>query len=502
MPHAIFDIQLQQPAIFSLQSGSAGTPQGLDYIPGATLLGHVAARLYAHLDSTQAWTVFHSGKVRFGDALPLAGNHESYPIPISWHTNKGALASESGRLLADQVFDAARILPATGLQLAQLRHGYVTADGRWLNPTRFQTLKTAIDPSSGHAADGQLFGYEALASDQSFRATLSADEEVPAELWQQVIDALHGQVRLGRSRSAQFGLATLLQRPSSDLTDPACAGNELTLWLLSDLALEMAGQPCLQPHPALLGLPTGSQWLAESSFLRQRSYSPYNAYRRHYDSQRQVISRGSVLRYRLPLPLPTVDLVRLQRGIGLHIECGLGQLLVNPPLLMQAHPIFPATTVSDEETKPAVLAKLASSPLIEALKARTQRLSGHDVELQARELLARYQEKQQQALRYDPFAQPPERSQWGRLKQLASDLRQQPSKLATALFDENSGLLRGRSGWELRFGVGPDDTLAQWLQNELGRSSTPLPVLVGQLASLALHEGLAAPGAGEPGAHA
>lgn len=499
MPRANLDIQLLQPAIFTLQSGSAGIPQGLDYTPGATLLGHVAARLYAGLDAEQAWAVFHSGKVRFGDALPLHGDQPGYPMPLAWHVNKGESANADGRLLSTQVFDAAQVDQHEGRQPAQLRHGYVTADGHWLNPARQHTLKTAIDPDNGRAADGQLFGYETLAAGQTFRADISADDDIDGALWQTVLDALQGTARLGRSRSAQFGKVEMTARPADAVSAPDDAGEQLTLWLLADLALERAGQPCTQPHPDLLGLPEGSQWLPNASFLRQRSYSPYNAYRRHHDPQRQVISRGSVLRYRLPAALSAAQRQRLQQGLGLHVECGLGQAWVNPPLLAKPQPEF---ATAQAQAAPVVQRAAKGSLFTAALQARLQRMGGQPSEQRARELLGHYEYLVQQALRYDSAAVPPGRSQWGRLKQRASDLRQQPDKLATELFNKDNGILRERSGWELRFGTGNDETLGRWLQNALRDSDTPLPDIVGQLAALKLHDSPAATQAHTQGASA
>ena len=70
MQQATFDITLQQHLIISQQAATAGAHHSHDYIPGSVLLGLAASRLYAQLDEDAAWTLFHSGLVRFGDALP------------------------------------------------------------------------------------------------------------------------------------------------------------------------------------------------------------------------------------------------------------------------------------------------------------------------------------------------------------------------------------------------------------------------------------------------
>lgn len=486
MRSAHFDIQLQQPAIFTLQSGSAGTPRGLDFIPGATLLGHVAARLYARLGANDAWMVFHSGKVRFGDALPVVAGEPGHPMPLSWHADKGARIRRDGCLVPEMVYDAA-FADRTDRQPVQLRSGYVSRGGRVIDPARVQTLKTAIDAETGQAAESQLFGYEALDAGQSFRGAVSADDDVPDALWRQVQAAVQGSAWLGRSRSAQFGEALISPVPLPDDPPPANAGTSLTLWLQSDLALEQDGQPCLQPHPALLGLPPRTEWLVAKSFLRSRSYSPYNAYRRHYDRQRQVITRGSVLRYELSDALPADALVQLQRGLGLHVEAGLGSAWVNPPLLVDAHPVFTAAPAETVAPANPGAAPEAASPFIHALRGRRARLSGQSTEDAARALLARFVERLRAAMRYNSLVEPPGRSQWGRLKQVASDLRHDRAKLAAALGDEKKGILRARSGWDLRFGTAPDDVLGKWLWTELDRTGGNLAEVLGQLATTALH---------------
>lgn len=489
MPIATLDITLLQPVVISSQSGSAGSHQGLDFIPGATLLGHAAANLYAGLSADDAWTVFHSGKIRFGDALPLVADELALPMPLSWHIVKGDAATADGRLPPGAVFDPALAAAPGNRQPAQLRSGYVTASGRLVLPARLKSAKTAIDASTGRAAESQLFGYEALAPGQAFRAVLSADDAVPQALWQKLVEAVSGRARLGRSRSAQYGEVQIRCTPSSASAAPPSAGSRLTLWLLSDLALESAGQPCLLPDPGLLGLPPGSRWLPEESFLRQRRYSPYNAYRRHYDCERQVISRGSVLRYELAEALDEASLQGLTLGLGAHLESGLGQVVVNPDALAQAHPRFQeAGTVQQASTRPPA-AQVKPTAFISALRARHQRNHGGSAEDDARTLHKRYRDLIGQALRFDPFAQPPGRSQWGRMKQLASDLRQDPAALFKALFDDASGAARPRknTGWEVRYGVAEGDTLSAWLRDELDSRQVALPALLGHLAALELH---------------
>lgn len=494
MHHATFDIQLEQPLIISQQAASAGAHQSLDYLPGSTLLGLVASRLYAALTSDEAWMVFHSGLVRFGDALPLVNDQAGLPVPLCWHTYKGEIAHSNQYLLADNVFDPSLADSDRTRQPVQMRGGYATPSGQLIHPKRQQTLKTAIDRATGMAAESQLFGYEALAAGQHFRCSVSADANVPVALWQRVQQALQGKASLGRSRSAQFGRVSIAA--NSRATNAYLAGEatstRLTLWLLSDLLLEEQGQPCLTPLPNLLNLPEGSRWLSESSFLRSRRYSSYNAYRRHYDCERQVISGGSVLRFELPRPLTATEIETLQQGLGLQIESGLGAVWVNPPLLTSAHPSFTSTSPAPQVTRAAPPAP--ESRLIESLRARQQRRLGDQLpEQEAHILFNSLCQRIGEARRYAACAHgvmvdAPERSQWGRMKQWASDHRNNSTELWHLLSNEQDGLLRERSGWQLCFGPQAEQTLSLWLLKALQQHCQQpyFSRLIGHLAVLGL----------------
>lgn len=497
MLEASFDIELEQAVIISQQAASAGAHQCLDFIPGSVLLGLAASRLYADLDSESAWTLFHSGQVRYSDALPLGACDETgYPVPLCWHAYKGEQWKQGGRLLAESLFDPSREKGDETRQPKQLRDGYTTVSGEAFKPKHLQTLKTAIDPGTGRAAESQLFGYEMLAPGQRFRCTVSADDSVPTELWQRLQHAFVGAARLGRSRSAQFGSVNISACGAvSSRAAGAPVQGELTLWLLSDMYLEDQGQPCLIPHPELLGLPAGSRWLSDRSFLRSRRYSVFNAYRRHFDSERQVICRGSVLRYSLPRPLTADERAALGLGVGLHLESGLGAVWVDPPLLESARPRFAKAPVQAVTAQTKLVAP--DSVLISVLGQRLARRTGDIApEEAARKLFKDLCARVREARRYAAVAAgvciegAPGRSQWGRLKQLSSDFRNNPGGLLIALIDSNDGAIRERSGWELRYGPQPHEQLYKWLAAELKvlADHVDLGRLVGHLAVLGLQQ--------------
>lgn len=508
MPSATFDIVFEQPVIISQQSATAGAHQSLDYVPGSAVLGLAAVRLYAKLPADAAWTLFHIGRVRFGDGLPVTATGElAYPVPLSWHTYKGESARGAGDTLrAEALFDPSLHTTSNERQPVQVRRGYATVAGQLLQPAHESTLKTAIDPDTGMAAKSQLFGYQALSAGQRFRTTIRADEDIDPTLWQTLLGHLAGPAKLGRSRSAQFGAVRVTaadDAPPLAPCPPAATGETtLTLWLLSDLALERDGQPCLQPEADLLGLPEGARWLVSRSFLRTRRFSPYNAYRRGHDSERQLIARGSVLRYLLPRPLSAEETRSLADGLGLHVETGLGHVWIDPPLLATGQPRFSPGSAQAQASRTgtgALAAPRPASVLLDVLERRLARRTGSALAEQAARRL--YQDlctRIREARRYKAvapgvvLADAPGRSQWGRLKEAASNLRRpdQQDALSRVLADPADGIVRARSGWDVRFGPAPDQQLDQWMRTKLkaftGHGSIDLAAVVGHLAVLGL----------------
>lgn len=496
MKQHTFDIELIQPVIISQQAATVGAHQSLDYISGSALLGLVASKLYATLSKDEAFLLFHSGKVRFLDALPIEGQAMAYPVPMCLHTFKGEKYSDNNELHAKQIFDSSHpdCVKATEKQPVQLRNFYVTLSGQKINPKKEQTLKTALDAKQNRAAESQLFGYEALTAGQKFRFSVHADDDVAMSLWDKVIDSLQGTAHLGRSRTAQFGrvsVTSCLQH--HEAINQSIGQGILTLWLLSDLYLQDQGQTTLLPTPELMGLPTGTTPLIKQSFIRSRRYSAYNAFRKHYDKERQVIARGSVLRYQLPDSFNDFDNLqkKLIEGLGLSVEIGLGQVAVNPIMLQHKHPHWSSkkksTSLSD-----AIKVFQPKSRLIEALLYKQNLVAfGSEPVRIALNIFAGLCDRVGYARKYHAIAQGmafdlgrvPSRTQFGRFKEVANQYRNSPLELWQQLTNPTNGILtikivqdddipqRGRSyqrsGWELKFDVGADAHLGIWLKNQL-----------------------------------
>ena len=448
-------ITLQDDCIFSERNATEGAHQALDYIPGGALLGAVAARLYSELDNNQAFDWFHSGKMRFGNAYPLAAGKRTFPMPACWHQAKGTSPIEEGKIDAGKVWRLDKrennALP-DNQQPQQLRAGYISLDGCVAETHKSFRMKTAIDADTGRAKESALFGYDALQAGQRFYAQISCDDAITEADITRLKATLNKPLLLGRSRSAEYGRATveILQKQpalSSERPDDL----EITLWLLSDLmALDEYGLPTLSPKSEHLGLPEG-KLVAENSFLRTRRYSTWNAHKQGYEMERQVICKGSVLVYQLESSLTDEHLQLIAAGLGVERQAGLGQVWLNPPLLAGEQPQF-SGSVSPLSDKAKELPRPAKEPKLIAWLRKQQSDSGSKQNF-AREakLIARGYQTLMQSVRelkgLDASVHVgPSHSQWG------SVLSDAKTTTFNNIFDERNGSCKASAeGWKDTF---------------------------------------------------
>ena len=417
-----FSLTALDELVLSEHSGAVGINACLDYIPGAKLLGYVAARLYAQLNADEAWCVFHSGKVRFSDASPSFGASAwSVPAPLAFHYEK-LDGPDTGTF-----HNLSHPHSETLSQPKQLRHGHLNHANRLL--TRRQPRQThakvalARRHMSRHATSAatsardrnDLFAYEAIEAGARFAFTIEADADVDEALFTRVCDTLHGaHVRVGRSRNAQFGRCAcerLDEAPGFSVAEPRreVRGGEVRLLLCADLALRdpLSGAPTLRPTPAQFGLMSG-EWAPALSCLRARVYSPFNGHRRAHDLERQVLTRGSVLVFEGVDPGEVEALqTRAACGFGLYREQGLGRVLVNPSCLDKA--TWTASPEAPSREARASSAAVPSSPYATLAARRVAHAKQRDTLVSLAQTIA-------QRLP----TRGPGRAQWGTVRQLAA----------------------------------------------------------------------------------
>lgn len=472
-------IQLLDKLVLSETSATAGQHKSLDYIPGGTIMGAVAARLYRSLPTAELqWLVFHSGMVRFGNAYPATQTqngdecfyYPTWPVPLSLHKEKAAVSSpgEGGETpVLDYSSDS--VAADTGKQYKQIRDGFMDDARRHIKTQSDYQLKTALDYAAGAASKGQLYGYNTLESEQVFVGELSWDEDVIAQYPNFLADIeaiLHEQMlRLGRAKSAEFGrvnVALQAHQAASTSTSTATAtstststvaafdgSRELRLYCLSDLALkDDAGQATLLLTPEHLGLQKGDlQHLPERCFVRTRQYSVYNSARKSYDQQRQVIAKGSVFVFKVTGDKQSIAkqlTVNLPKGIGLHTETGLGQLRTG--LYPPQHPGF---QFDSAQAGQSTAADAPDSRLVNWLVTRTDK---SNLQLQANKaavallepLRKRYRQSRQVAAVPATFPWGPNKHNWSEIltKCKKDQDKQDNHRVMQWLFEERTALIR------------------------------------------------------------
>ena len=323
MNTAYLELNLIDDIVLSAHSATVGAHESLSHIPGATLLGVAAGKLYRDLRPEESFIAFHSGRVRFSNGLPLRGGCRTAPVPLSFHTEKSTTTPFYNLAAADM---------PEGKQPKAVREGFIDASGQVEKPHKTYRMKTAIDAAQRRAAEAQLFGYQALAGGQQFGAVITADADVDKALFIKIVAALCGEVRLGRSRSAEYGRVQVVERSKAFTPLPkASVAVKITILAMSDLAVvDAAGEPLLTPTGAALGFGSATVDFAHT-FIRTRAYAPYNAKRRTHDLARQVICQGSVIT--LEGAFTEADCRALNNGVGIHRESGLGEVLVNLQML-------------------------------------------------------------------------------------------------------------------------------------------------------------------------
>lgn len=351
-----FMVTLREDAVLSQSAVTTGAHRHLDYLPGSAFLGAVASHLYEKFqqhDPELAWQVFHSGKVRFGNALPLQKTsnkhatdfHMAYPVPLSWYYPKNTLDEPND---ANDAMNFSQADFPDGFQLQQYRGKYSTmhSDGyQFFSPKSAFRMKTAIQPDKGIAAESQLFGYSSLNAGQHFSFALEADDDVDSEVFSDLAQTLLNEaIFIGRSRSAEFGAVSISSAPAEHAFTLCTETTGVTVWCLSDaVVLDQHGIPTLQPSAEDLGLPHDWQLDIQHSFVAKRRYAPYNAKYQRRELEREAIGMGSVLRYAhsedSQQQLPAETLLALQTsGIGSYRQAGLGRICVNPELFNDDEP--------------------------------------------------------------------------------------------------------------------------------------------------------------------
>jgi hypothetical protein len=322
MKEKFYTCTLLSDVILNTSIQTEGNLTTLDHIPGSNFLG-IVARAYDSFNPSEAYRVFHSGEVSFGDGLPYAEGNMTYHMPLCIMAPKGA-PDDSETYLGYMVTDGISDKEGRPVQVKQQRRGYIDTSGTNLPAIRKSfRLKSAYDPEKRRSRNSAMFGFESIDAGQVFIFSIRYADDIE---FGKIEHLLLGEHSIGKSRSAEYGSVLI-----SSAKEPRQAssfkpsGDFHLVYAQSDLCFHDAtGRPTLQPEAEQLGFSGGSiDW--EMSHVRTHFYAPWNAKRWTTTTQRLTITMGSVFRVK--------GQYDGRVSAGVYQAEGLGRILVDPEFL-------------------------------------------------------------------------------------------------------------------------------------------------------------------------
>lgn len=374
-----FECVLLSDLVLNANPATEGPQSTLDFIPGGNFLGIVASK-YDTLTPKQQMTIFHSGKVRFGDAHPMVGDKmiRTLKVPASMYYPK--LPSEEEYLYLHHFIrrdssEEKRKMP----QIKQCRSGFYAFDdniGVLAYPERYFCMKSAYDSSLRKAQDNKMYVYEALRKGSRFLFDVEIDADGVESF---IIDSLCGIHHIGRSRTAQYGLVEIKQvsyEETQSLKEPLVINGHKYISVYADsrlVFLDENGQPTYQPTAEQLGVKGDIDW--SLSQVRTFCYAPWNGHRKTRDADRAGLEKGSVFMVR------TDQEVTGHRYVGSYKNEGFGRVIYNPDFLSGDSATGFATyslTKSEREEKVKGNTSLSGTPLLNYIAKQQEKKEASD----------------------------------------------------------------------------------------------------------------------------
>ena len=338
MKRLMFRCTLVSDVILNQTAATEGGNSTLDFIPGNVFLGVLAQR-YAEFGD-KAMEVFHSGRVRFGDAHPVCadgvhGDVRSLRVPALLFYPKMKSAEEECYVYS--AYERSKDTSNDGRpqQLKQCRSGFYAFDnagGHKAEVEKSFAIKSAYDRHSRRAKDEMMYGYESLAEGTQFLFTVEVDDDALAD---DIRRGLLGCHKIGRSRTAQYGLADIEEHAFTEVDSGSkcMRGNDgmeyVTVYADGRLIfLDDSGEPTATPSASELGVDGGEvDWMR--SQVRTFQYAPWNGKRSTRDAERFGVEKGSVFVVKVSGQAPTLS----SRYVGCYRNEGFGKVIYNPSFL-------------------------------------------------------------------------------------------------------------------------------------------------------------------------
>ena len=348
-------------------SNSEGNIETLDYITGSSFLGMVAKNYDEFAKTFDTFDIFHSGKVRFGEATPYFENKTTYKVPFCFFAPK--LDSDKKEVKNNHFIDYDN-QAELDKQYKQIRSGYITSNFDYINLDHTYSQKAAYDKKNRKSKDSSMFGYKAIKKGATWKFTIKFDKDLDEKIEKQVVENILGEKYLGKSKTAQYG--KILIEELKDFKEENLENlnpKEITyVYINSSLALFNAnGMPTFEPTIENLGLTNASiNW--EKTQIRTKKITPYNFKRQTNDYTRLVIEKGSVIALK---NASNEDINILKNGIGGYLNEGYGEVLINPSFLLKEGS-FSLNKTEKKEVKLDIQKEKVDDVLISFLKNKKE----------------------------------------------------------------------------------------------------------------------------------
>lgn len=421
-----FKCTLLTDVILNQKAATEGPNETLDFIPGNCFLGIVASKLYTTKANDEegkklAMEIFHSSHVRFGDAHPSKGIVRSLKIPTSYYHPK--LSKATDLCFVHHLVD---VKTHKSEQLKQCRNGFYTFSNGNAEIVKTETnfaIKSAYDRETRRSMDQQMYGYQSLQRGLE----LLFDVEVDNDNFASIIEkALRGERRIGRSRTAQYGLVDIENYDFDEVKSGTISSDIVTVYADGRLVfLDDFGLPTFRPTEKQLELPQGAKIRWEQSQIRTFQYAPWNFKRQCFDADRCGIEKGSVF---------VIDISNCQvndlksKYVGSFNNEGFGKVIYNPDFLKADETGIASYKITESnENDKHKDSTLGGSPLLDFIKTRKEE---EDVEMDVYKRVNAWVRNNKGKFKGDAFA-----SQWGAIRSMAMTITSL-EKLKSELFDK------------------------------------------------------------------
>jgi len=354
----LFKITLNSDCIIKSISATEGVPESLSYIPGSVILG-IVANSYDKFKNP--FDIFHSGKVKFSNALVSIEDKPSIKVPLSWHYPKDAEKSEkiiNAHLVKDYDELEEKL---DNKQPKQMREEFVDIEFKRLYVPDFNfQLKSAYDSKLRRSKDSSMFAYEMLKKGTEYIFEVKLDSAMKeTEDFSLIKNILKGNHYIGKSKTAQFGNITVspfelkVNNKSFDSVFDAVfslqfdeqTGNGvnenkglLFLYAKSDVVLnnEAGFNTANIDSPEIFGIKSGRILHNNKTYLDFRKFNMYNLAVGRRLPLRTAINAGSVICIEgIENNEWEVLINKKVLFVGNYISEGFGEIYINPPFLFK-----------------------------------------------------------------------------------------------------------------------------------------------------------------------